>query len=248
MNTIKFKAKKVKVIAHRGLSGVERENTNAAFVAAGNRESYFGIETDVHVTRDKKFAIIHDDNTIKVYGKDINIEGNDFEAYSDLRALDKSDDIVRSDLCVPLLSEYIRICKKYGKLAVLELKNPMETDDLYAIMEEIDSFDMLPNTVIISFDWGNCVNVRKKYTNQKVQYLRTTKGADELGIDEIIRMLKENNIDFDVQHNWVTKERIKRLHKEGIEVNVWTVDDKERAEELVKMGVDYITTNKLEAK
>ena len=33
------------MIAHRGVSGLELENTCAAFVAAGNR-SYFGIETD----------------------------------------------------------------------------------------------------------------------------------------------------------------------------------------------------------
>ena len=46
MNTIKFDKKNVKVIAHRGLSGIETENTNSAFVAAGNR-SYFGIETDI---------------------------------------------------------------------------------------------------------------------------------------------------------------------------------------------------------
>ena len=34
MDTIKVNRKDVKMIAHRGLSGLERENTNAAFVAA----------------------------------------------------------------------------------------------------------------------------------------------------------------------------------------------------------------------
>ena len=60
MDTIKFTEKgNVKMIAHRGLSGLERENTNAAFVAAGQR-SYYGIETDVHVTADEKYIIIHE--------------------------------------------------------------------------------------------------------------------------------------------------------------------------------------------
>ena len=57
MDTIKFNKKNVKIIAHRGLSGIECENTNAAFVAAGNR-SYFGIETDVHITADGKFVLV----------------------------------------------------------------------------------------------------------------------------------------------------------------------------------------------
>ena len=34
MNTIKFDHGNALVVAHRGLSGIERENTNAAFVAA----------------------------------------------------------------------------------------------------------------------------------------------------------------------------------------------------------------------
>ena len=61
-DTIRINASNVRMIAHRGLSGIELENTNSAFVAAGNR-SYFGIETDVHITADGQFVIIHDDNT-----------------------------------------------------------------------------------------------------------------------------------------------------------------------------------------
>ena len=65
MDTIKYKKLKTQTIAHRGLSGIECENTCAAFVAAGNR-SYLGIETDVHITADGNFAVIHDDNTARV--------------------------------------------------------------------------------------------------------------------------------------------------------------------------------------
>jgi hypothetical protein len=54
-NTIKFEKRNTLVVAHRGLSGIERENTNSAFVAAGNR-SYYGIETDIHKTADGRFS------------------------------------------------------------------------------------------------------------------------------------------------------------------------------------------------
>ena len=59
MNTVKIDRKQAQMIAHRGLSGLEPENTSPAFVAAGNR-SYYGIETDIHVTRDRKIVVIHD--------------------------------------------------------------------------------------------------------------------------------------------------------------------------------------------
>ena len=61
MNTIKFDTKnKPLMIAHRGVSGLERENTCPAFVVAGVK-SYYGIETDVHVTRDGEIIVFHDD-------------------------------------------------------------------------------------------------------------------------------------------------------------------------------------------
>ena len=46
MNTIPFHRGNAKVVAHRGASGLETENTCAAFIAAGNR-SYWGVETDL---------------------------------------------------------------------------------------------------------------------------------------------------------------------------------------------------------
>ena len=70
MNTIKIDKKQTKLIAHRGLSGIEVENTNAAFVAAGNR-SYYGIETDIHRTSDGNFVIGHDDNYERLSGEKI---------------------------------------------------------------------------------------------------------------------------------------------------------------------------------
>ena len=74
MDTIKLINKgDCKMIAHRGVSKLERENTAAAFVAAGNR-SYFGVETDIYVTKDGKYAVNHDGNLKRVGGVDLPVE------------------------------------------------------------------------------------------------------------------------------------------------------------------------------
>ena len=65
MDTIKIEKKNTLMVAHRGVSGLEKENTLAAFVAAGNR-SYYGVETDVHRTADGKYVVIHDSDTARV--------------------------------------------------------------------------------------------------------------------------------------------------------------------------------------
>ena len=62
MDTIRIEKGSTRMVAHRGVSGLEKENTMAAFVAAGNR-SYWGVETDVHRTSDGKMVVIHDGDT-----------------------------------------------------------------------------------------------------------------------------------------------------------------------------------------
>lgn len=241
MNTVKINSNGVKMIAHRGLSGLERENTCPAFVAAGNR-SYYGIETDVHVTKDGKFVIIHDETTKRVTSEeyDINVEENDYAAVKDIILPDIDGTTIRKDIRIPLLKEYIQICKKYEKICVLEIKNHFKEDDLCKMIEEIKETEYTENIIFISFDFENCVNVRKLLPQNTVQWL-----VREV-TSEIIQKLCENRLDIDIGYKALDKENIELLHSNGIKVNCWTCDDKEAAEKLVSYGVDFITTNILE--
>ena len=120
-----------KMVAHMGAKGLEPENTVAAYVASANR-SYYGIETDVHITKDKRVIAIHDENAKRVSGVDILVEESSFDDLRKIRLFDNGGN-VREDLCMPSLEEYISVCKRYGKIAVLELKNRMADDDVYMI-------------------------------------------------------------------------------------------------------------------
>ena len=88
MDTIHIDSRGVKMVAHRGVSGLEKENTASAFVAAGNR-SYFGIETDVHRTLDGHFVCIHDDTTGRVAIDNLKIEESTFDTLRALLLCDK---------------------------------------------------------------------------------------------------------------------------------------------------------------
>jgi len=243
MNTVKINSNGVKMIAHRGLSGLERENTCPAFVAAGNR-SYYGIETDVHVTKDGKFVIIHDETTKRVTSEeyDINVEENNYAEVKDIVLPDIDGTTTRKDIRIPLLKEYIQICKKYEKICVLEIKNHFKEDDLCKMIEEIKETGYTENMIFISFDFENCVNVRKLLPQNTVQWLL---GEKEI-TSEIIQKLCENRLDIDIRYTALNKENVELLHSNGIKVNCWTCDNKEAAEKLVSYGVDFITTNILE--
>lgn len=239
MNTISFEKKNVQVIAHRGVSGIEMENTNPAFVAAGNR-SYFGIETDVHVTADGKFAIFHDDHTNRVSDVDMVVEESTLTDLQNICLYDREPGKYRTDLHIPVLSEYISICKKYNKKAVLELKNRMSPEAIAQIVEVIKEQDYLENVIFISFSWENMIDLRKLVPGQKAQFLT---GKQE---DDLVARLLEANLDLDIYHKALTKELIDTLHANGREVNCWTVDDPKDGELYASWGVDYITSNILE--
>ena len=117
MKAVKIKKGRCKMIAHRGLCGLEKENTCSAFVAAA-MHNYYGIETDVHVTKDGKFILCHDDDLKRVAGKDLIIEETDFAKLRKVTLFDTDGKTRRADLVLPTMEEYFSICKKYKKIAV----------------------------------------------------------------------------------------------------------------------------------
>ena len=242
MDTIKINKKNVKLIAHRGVSAIEQENTIASFLLASYK-TYFGIETDVHVTKDNKFIICHDDNIKRVTGIDKIIENSTFDELKRIRVFDK-DGSYKNNLSLPSLEDYIKICAFSNKVAVLELKNKMKESHIKDILNIIKKYNYLNKMIFISFEIDNLIILRKLNKKIRIQYLNDIDNINKK--IETIQYAKELKIDVDVHYNNVTKDFIDECHRNNIEVNVWTVDSKEKANELISMGVDYITSNILE--
>lgn len=240
-DTIKINKQNVKMIAHRGLSGIETENSNLAFTAAGQR-TYYGIETDVHVTKDGKFIIIHDDITGRVSDTNISVEGSTFDELRKVILRDREDGVSRDDIILPTLDDYIKICKRYEKTCVLELKNHMEEKYIQGIIDVISARNYLENVIFISFDYENLKTLRKLLPEQRLMFL-----CGELN-DDWLNDMKLRNIDVDIMYRFLLDDPwyMESFKKLGIRVNCWTVDSKEDGEALARLGVDMITTNILE--
>jgi len=239
MDTLKFNKKNVKVVAHRGLSGIERENTNSAFVAAANR-SYYGIETDIHRTLDGRFVVSHDSNLKRVSGENISVEEVTLETLQNVVLFDNDGTKDRKDLRPCTLENYISICKKYQKHCVLELKSEFTDEETERFVNIIKELEYIENVTFISFIYDNLLKVRKLLPEQSVQFLF----GDVT--DDIIQKVANDGFDVDVYFKSLTKDNIQAFHSKGIKVNCWTVDERVDAESLAEWGVDYITTNILE--
>ncbi len=239
-NTVKIENKKgTKFIAHRGLSGLELENTISAFVAAGNR-SYMGIETDVHVTADGKFVVYHDNTTERLCSDDFRITQTDYKTLKSLTLKPQKNRTVGSDFIIPDLKDYLSVCACYEKIAVLELKERMTTEHIKQIYDEVEKYHSAEKTIFISFSLQNLIDLRQAVPSANIQYLV------EIFNDDILNTLKKYSFDLDIGYWVCSKDVIDICHKNGIKVNCWTVDNPGDAERLIDCGIDFITSNILE--
>ena len=129
MDTIKVEKKKTLMVAHRGLSGLERENSMNAFVAAVNR-SYYATECDIHLTKDKVFVICHDDHTRRVSNFDVVIKETTYEDLQKVRLNGFNSDMPDRYLYLPTLLEYLQLHRKYNKQCVVEVKCPLSNEEV----------------------------------------------------------------------------------------------------------------------
>lgn len=237
-DTVKISHKgKTCFIAHRGVSGLECENTAASFIAAGNR-TYKGIETDIWHTSDGCYLCNHDGRTGRICDVDLVIEDNTFDELRKLKLRDRDGVSDRGELILPTPYEYMKICSKYNKLAVPELKSDFTEKEIAEILAIFEPW--IENTCFISFNMENLDLVKKLKPDQRCQYLSGAWNDDFPG------MLEYRGMGLDIEKSQLTKERIKACHEHGVEVNAWTVDSPEDAERLISWEIDFITTNILE--
>lgn len=255
MDTIKLYTGKTQMVAHAGLMGMESANTNAGFIAAGNR-SYWGVECDVRVAKDG-LVIIHNPTTAGVSPVELSVEDHTVAELQSIPLYDRpffygmeeygltpGSTEVRADLRIPTLEEYVRICKRYDKICVLELKHPMIPETIAAVAEQFRALDYVDGVVFISFYWDNLVEIRKCLPGCTVQFLTDDK---QVFTEEFLDKVAASGFDLDIHIFTTTRELVERIHARGLKVNVWTCDWPDRFRQLVEWGVDYITSNIIES-
>ncbi len=130
--------------AHRGLHNIDKsvpENSLPAFAAAA--AIGYGVELDVHITRDGELVVIHDGDTKRVCGFDGVVEEMTWDELSKLR-------LYETEYGIPLLSEVLEVMGTQCPV-IIELKRGGRNRELcektYALMRKyggrycVESFD-----------------------------------------------------------------------------------------------------------
>ncbi len=229
----------MKMVAHRGYSKYELENTKEAFLAAANR-SYYGIETDVTLLKDRSMVLFHDDDLKRLAESDVKIRDLTFKEAMRIELVAKGTyHTYNYHIATPL--EYLRICKHYHKYPVIELKWGFDDEAVDELMKVILEEDMFDKSMIICYTLSTILYIKKKYPEYHTQFL-----LGFLYSEEMIDKCLAENLNLDLRHDLITKELVDRFHAKGLEVNAWTVDTQEIYDKMVECGVDYVTTNILE--
>lgn len=227
---------KVRMVAHRGLSARAPENTIPAYELAG-QNGFWGAECDIIETLDGQFVLMHDDTVDRTTNGTGKVSDLTLAQIKALNVDYGSNILSYPGLKVPLMSEFLFTCKEYGMVPVIEVKS-MGAGSAEKFMNEIRAWGMENQCVVISFNRQVMEDLRALSKNIILQPLMDLNKAN---IDYCASLGKNTHIDS--HYNTVTKELVEYAHKCGVSVNCWTVDSESKKNELIAMGVDFISTN-----
>lgn len=239
MNTIKIDKYFRGMVANRGLSGIETENTIFSFLAASNR-SYFGISCDLNVSKDSTIIITLDDTLLRLGLLNLYIPSFTYDELRKFSLVDRKTSNLDSNIYIPKLVDFLAICKVYRKVAFINLSNIEKTEQLDRIVEEVDNSHDIKRTMFLTNNKKHVSHLLKKVDSKNLFY-RISKTSDEL-----FDYCKNNGINAHVTQSNATKEFVKNMHLYGLKVSTGIVNDKDNAEKLIKYDIDYIFTDILE--
>lgn len=229
-------AQESRYIAHRGLSSLYYQNTEEAFVGAGQSDFFYGIETDVWPTKDGKWVCCHDANPFA--DPEIKVSSTDYqEAITTPLSPQKAGKGVTAEgdrfLCS--LETYLTVCKTYGKTPFIEIKYSASASELRSLLAAAGAVLSLEKIQFISFHKNVIDSLLALDSSLTVQWLAQNRKSAYWG--------SRCGYNMDVSAGVLTPSLVKAAHRKNRYISVWTVNDKNEAQKFAAMGVDYITTD-----
>lgn len=219
-----------KIIAHRGYwkAPNSAQNSLASFAKADS-VGVFGSEMDVWLTADDGLVVNHD----HVF-KGVPMERSTADQITAI--------VLSNGENIPTLDQYLAlVAAKPATRLILEMKSlsDLRREDFAAeqIVDALRRYNLLDRTDIIAFSINTCLAFKKLLPDGRIFYLNGDLPPQS------IKRLGLTGIDYSTGVLRANPEWVKQAHKEGLEVNVWTVNTEEDMHYFTDLGVDYITTD-----
>ena len=219
-----------KIIAHRGVTRNDQENTLLAFHQAFS-EGADGLEIDVRLSKDEKPIIFHDEDTSRLFKKSLEIKNTTF---FELEALGKNENRI------PLLDEVLDFLPQ-NKECFIEIKSDANT---------VPFLDKLriekKNITFLSFDKNVVLALKKRFPNKLVFQSFHMLQIERYGIKKILEFYKNGNSDgLSIDIRGLSNKTIDKILEKKIDLIIWTLNSMERLKELSKKNIRAIITDEV---
>lgn len=238
------RARDCKVVAHRGWSARAPENTLAAIAAAAGAGAD-ACEFDVYQSRDGVVVLMHDetvDRTTDGSGRVTDL------TLARLKTLDAGSwkDRRFAGEAIPTLMEALKLLKGTGCTPVIEIKMEGITG---TVVDTLRAAGMVEESAVIAFSRSVVKEVRAREPALPCAWLSGEKlaGTVEERVDWIAREARKCGTRLvDLNHKMLSPGVLAGLHRRGLTVWTWTVNDPVVMEALLRRGVDAITTDRVD--
>jgi len=194
-------------IIHRGLAKKSfKENTLKSFNYCFKKK--YGVETDLHCTKDNKIICIHDFNLKSKFKINKLIKKTNYQELLKISKVKKKP--------IPLLKDLIKLSNK-KRFLMLEIKPLFSKENLKVLLNEIKR---LKNYSLTSFKEKNIINLYKKKKNLNLGLLIPS----TFTFKKILEKSKKKYIKFLVLEKKFLKE--KKLDKIKKKIYFYTIKDK----------------------
>jgi len=192
------------LLIHRGIVNKNyKENLLKSFKQSFKKG--YGIETDIHTTKDNKFICFHDFTLNRIFKKRVSIKNLKYSKIKEISSKYKKP--------IPLLKDLLKISKnKY--LLFIELKPNFSKKLLQKLLKETSKYS---KCVFISFKHKNIYNLLKIKNNTKVGLSFSPSTSAKM----IIKKSKNKKIDYLILDKFFLKN--KNIQKLNIKKYYYTI-------------------------
>ena len=177
-------------LIHRGLINKNfQENTIKAFKHSFKRK--YGIETDIHATKDNEFICFHDFTLNRIIKKKVSVKNMQYSQIKKISTQNKKP--------IPLLKDLLKTSKNKHPLFI-EIKPALTKKLLQKLLKETSKFS---KCVFISFKHKNIYNLLKIKNNIKVGLSFSTTNS----IKTIIKKSNNKKIDYLILDKFFLKKK-----------------------------------------
>jgi glycerophosphoryl diester phosphodiesterase len=217
-------------VAHRGASADRPENTLAAFELAIEQGADV-IEVDVRATADMHLVAMHDadvDRTTNGSGAVRSL------TLTEVQALDAG-----VGEPVPTIESVLNLAK--GRIRVnLDLKDPEVAEPAVRMVRDLGMEGAVTYISFLPEAWD--ILDRIAPDTSVVQLVDSASALAGIAMGELAHAGVRSGVGM--PHGLVSSEIVERMHRRGMGVFAWTVDDEAEMRRLISAGVNGIVTNR----